>query len=455
MTQRRLINGVVFGLMVLTAAALLGCLSNEQAGAKTSDTIIRCRVEADRAVLPAGTPQKVIVKVTLDAERPPKETERPSVNLALVLDRSGSMRGDKLQKAKDAAIEALRRLSRDDVFSVVAYNHVVQTIVPARKARDIDWIENRIRSFSAGGNTALFGGVSTGAAEVRKNLDNDYVHRVILMSDGIANVGPSSPGDLGRLGAALMKEGISVTTVGVGLDYNEDLMTQLSQNSDGNTYFVENSSDLPRIFAAELGDVLNVVAKNVKIKIICPDNVKPLAVIGRDGRIKGQTVELKMNQLYGGQQKYALLELEVPERKEGDSLELAFAKISYDNPFTQTSEISSARAKARFSKSQAEVKKSVNASVQAEFELNRNALAQEAAINLADKGQVDKAAKVLNKSAKQLKETGKKLNDQNLINKAEQMEQQAVQIENEGMTKRSRKQLRTDSNQQVQQQMAH
>ena len=141
------------------------------------------------------------------------------------------------------------------MFSVIVYDHHVKTIVPAQSARNVEWIESRIRGIGPGGNTALFGGVSQGASEVRKNLSNRYVHRIILLSDGLANVGPSSPEDLGRLGAALIKEGISVTTIGVGTDYNEDLMARLSQNSDGNTYFVESGRDLPRIFAAELGDV--------------------------------------------------------------------------------------------------------------------------------------------------------------------------------------------------------
>lgn len=93
-------------------------------------------------------------------------------------------------------------------------------------------------------------------------------------------------------GAALIKEGISVTTIGVGTDYNEDLMTRLSQRSDGNSYFVESSPDLPQIFRTELGDVLSVVARKVKVMIKCPDGVRPLNIIGREGRIREHSAEL-------------------------------------------------------------------------------------------------------------------------------------------------------------------
>lgn len=264
---------------------------------------VKTRVEIDRGTLPADRVQTAVVKITLDAPAPVQRARRPAVNLCIVLDRSGSMAGPKLEKAKEAAIEALRRLDREDLFSVVVYDHTVQTVVQAQKARQVESIEALIRSIRSGGNTALFGGVSQGAAQVRKNLGSDYVHRIILLSDGIANTGPSSPEDLGRLGAALRKENISVTTVGVGTDYNEDLMTRLSESSDGNTYFVESSQDLPRIFAAELGDVLNVVARQVQVIIECPGDVRPLRIIGRDGRIKGRNVELGLNQLYGNQAK--------------------------------------------------------------------------------------------------------------------------------------------------------
>ncbi|MCF7854271.1 MAG: VWA domain-containing protein, partial [Candidatus Pacebacteria bacterium] len=129
-----------------------------------------CRVELDRDILPANQKETAVIKVTLDAPRPPAESERPPVNLSLVLDRSGSMSGSKLEKAKEAALEALRRLSAQDMFSVVIYDHNVETIVPAQNARYTEGIERRIRDIQSGGNTALFGGVSQGAAEVRKNL---------------------------------------------------------------------------------------------------------------------------------------------------------------------------------------------------------------------------------------------------------------------------------------------
>ncbi|MBF0224949.1 MAG: VWA domain-containing protein [Desulfobacterales bacterium] len=417
-----------------------------QIGKSASDnSFIKCRVETDKGILPTGRPQRTIIKVSLDAPPPSYIKERLPVNLSIVLDRSGSMSGQKIEKAKDAAVEALRRLGQKDIFSLVVYDHNVDTIVPAQNARNTEWIESRIRSIYPGGNTALFGGVSQGASEIRKNAYSGYINRIILLSDGIANVGPSSPDDLGRLGNALIKEGISVTTIGVGTDYNEDLMTRLSQNSDGNSYFVESSIDLPRIFAGELGDVLSVAAKQVTIVIECREGVRPINIIGREGRIRGNTVELYLNQLYANQEKYVLMEVEVPPGKEGQTINMVDVKINYHNPITKKNEASYGSVSAKFSSNERAVEKSVNVGVQREYHLNVNALVQDKAISLSDKGKKDEAVKELKQSSSVLREAGRKYEDTKLIKKAEEMEEQAKRIEKEGMTSRNRKALRTES----------
>ena len=439
---------------LLALSAFAGVLFfNTYTASGSGSTSVACRVEIDRAVLPAGGPQQAVVKVTLDAPPPPEIARRPAVNLAIVLDRSGSMSGRKLEKAKEAAIEALRRLAPRDLFSLVVYDHNVETIVPAQSAANTEWIEGRIRSVYSGGNTALFGGVSQGAAELRKNLYGRFVHRLILLSDGLANVGPRAPEDLGRLGAALIKEKISVTTIGVGTDYNEDLMTQLAQNSDGNSYFVESSRDLPRIFTAELGDVLSIVAQRVSLVIECPEGVRPLGIIGREGRIKNRTAEVYLNQLYGSQEKYILLEVEISGGRVGEKKPVAEARVSYENPFTRKVETAAGQVMATFSRDTVEVRQSANAAVYREYQLNLNALSQDRAISLSDKGRKKAAVDELKSSAGQLREAGKAFGDEQLLQKAEEVEAQADRIENEGMTKRTRKTLRTDSFQMKQQQL--
>ncbi|MHC5083932.1 MAG: vWA domain-containing protein, partial [Planctomycetota bacterium] len=179
------------------------------------------------------------------------------------------MSGEKIQKAKEAAILAVHRLKSTDIVSVVLYDSDVQVLVPATKLTKKEQIIRQIRTVNAGGSTALYAGVQNGADEVRKFIAANKVNRIVLLSDGLANVGPQSPNELGRLGANLVEEGISVTTIGLGLGYNEDLMSQLAYKSDGGHYFAEHADELAGVFDDEFGRATSVVAQDVTIEIIC------------------------------------------------------------------------------------------------------------------------------------------------------------------------------------------
>ncbi len=267
---------------------------------------VRLDVSLANPVLIAGKKQTTFLKVGLTGFEMEKQARRTPANIAIVIDRSGSMQGEKIKQAKQAARMAVRRLDGNDIVSIVAYDDTVSVLVPATKASDRESILAGINRIEAKGSTALFAGVSKGAAEVRKFLSRDRVNRVILLSDGLANVGPDTPGALGDLGASLVKEGISVPTIGLGLGFNEDLMSQLAQRSDGNHAFVEHSKDLVKIFNYEFGDVLSVVAQEVLITINCRKGIRPIKVLGRPADIAGQRVVATINQLYSNQEKYLI-----------------------------------------------------------------------------------------------------------------------------------------------------
>lgn len=410
-----------------------------------ADPGVVCRVETDRAVYFSGRAQKAIVKVTLDAPMAPRVDERPPVNLTIVLDRSGSMSGQKLEKACEAAIAALRRLGAKDLFSLVTYHSGVETVVPAQSAANSEWIEGRIRSIKTGGNTALFAGMSQGASEVRKNLEGNYIHRMLLLSDGLANSGPSSPTELGRLGSALMKEGISVTTIGVGTDYNEDLMTMLAQRSDGNTYFVESSRDLPRIFSAELGDVLSVVASTVEVEIIFPEGVTPLRFIGREGRIGHQRAELSLNQLYGGQEKYALIEVQLPEGFKGETRQIAEAHCRYENRISNRAASSTAIARVSYSERETDVEASVNSPVIKAQVINVMAEVNEQAIQMADQQQFKDASELMLSNSVWAKETAEKYDLKELEPVYNNMRNDAAEISSSGSLPNAKRKLMKSS----------
>jgi Ca-activated chloride channel family protein len=287
------------------------------------------------------------LKVGLKGFHLENDTKRTSVNVAIVLDRSGSMSGSKLENAKKAAMAAIERLSPEDIVSIIAYDTNVEILVPATKARDKEMIRSRIQSLTAGSNTALFAGVSKGAAEIRKFINRDMVNRVILLSDGLANEGPSSPSELAQLGKSLVKEGISVSTFGLGLQYNEDLMTQLASESEGNHAFIESPGDLLRIFNLEFGDVLSVVAQEITINIECR-NFKPTKILGRDAEIRGNHVYLSLNQLYSDQIKEIILESEIPATADQKNQPEAKVTVTLTNMVTHHADQLSASAAVSF-----------------------------------------------------------------------------------------------------------
>lgn len=441
--------------VALTGATSLYFPARANAAAAPIDEPVRLHVDVDRLVLPADSRERAVVRIGLDCLRPPRRDRRAPVNLALVIDRSGSMAGDKIARAREAALEAVRRLASDDIVALIAYDTHVQTLVAAQRVGDGRRLESAICGIEAGGNTALYGGVMRGAAEIRRFLeDSRYTNRLILLSDGLANVGPSSADDLARLGASLGREGISVTTVGLGLGYNEDLMTRLAQRSDGNTYFVEHSGDLPRIFAAELGDVLNVVARRVVIEIEFPDGVRPLRFVGREGAIRGQRAELTLNQLYGGQEKFALVEVEVEPVRPGVELEIVRARVNFEDTVNRKAARLDGGRKVQFSASRETVVQSADHKVQADYAANRIAVAKDEAIALVDSNRRDAAAGVLRARTQELQKMAETYGNAEVRQLVEAAAPLAAKIDRDGLGNAERKNLRAEAAQTTNQQSA-
>jgi len=405
----------------------------------SSPAAISCKVEPERSVLAAEKPESIMVKVSLRGTERTLQGERSPINMALVIDRSGSMSGDRIAQAKDAAIVAVERLTASDIISVVIFDHTIDTIVPAQYVTNKQDIIARIREITARGNTAIFGGVSQAAAEVRKNIERGYINRIVLLSDGQANVGPQSPADLGRLGVSMMKEKISVTTIGVGLGYNEDLMTRLASKSDGNSYFVENSDDLPRIFKSELGSVLSVVAKSVQLSVRFSSGATPVEIVGRDGHIDGKTVTLDFNQIYSAQEKYVLIRTECEPGRSGDSRTIAQAEVSFKDVEANTSRRVSAVGTVNFSESAVVVRESVKKDVVREAALNYNTKIVEQAIRLADEGKREEAAQLFERQAATLKKQAADYDLRDLSAEADYQMSNSMKVKSSGLDARSRK----------------
>jgi Ca-activated chloride channel family protein len=398
----------------------------------------------EQPVLESGETQRTYIKVGIKGYETDGSIDRPPVNVAIVLDRSGSMSGDKIRQAKEAAKYAVDLLGPQDILSIITYESTVDVLMPATRVADKNRVKSLIDEIQIAGSTALFAGVSKGAEELRKFLDRDRVNRIILLSDGIANVGPDSPGALGDLGSALRKQGISVSTTGLGLGYNEDLMFRLAQKSDGNHAFVENAKDLVRIFDYEFRDVMSVVAQDVRIKMKLLNGVKPIRVLNRDAEIFEDEVSVIINQVYSSQEKYFLLEVEVPAGADQDVIEVAAVDVSYRNLKTQREENLSDslgvtytdNSTVAFDSREKEVAEAVVLQVATE-----NA---DRAVALRDEGKLEEAQGVLEANALFLNQSATELGSNKLLEYADDNEEFAEEII-EGDWVEQRKMMRDSS----------
>ncbi len=393
-------------MKMLMAFTLIYLASMGVTFAKEASNQVKLDVAPLRSTLKAGEKQTTWLRVGLEGYRVESEKKRAPVNLAIVLDKSGSMSGQKIEQARKAAIDALNLLNANDIVSIITYDTTVSVLVPATKMTDRESIEQAIRSIQADGSTALFAGVSKGAAEVRKFLDRERVNRIVLLSDGLANSGPSTPGELAALGASLMKENISVSTLGLGLDYNEDLMVQLARKSGGNHHFIEKATELADIFRQEFDDAISVVAQEVDVKIRIAEGIRPVRVLGNDADINGQQIITRLAQIYSRQNKYVIVEVELPTSEHKSHRELANVTVSYTNMKTLVTDRLSSSASVRFSKSDDEVEKSLNKSVLADVVALVSSEKNKLATKYLDEGNLELSRKALRENVDYLNKNG-------------------------------------------------
>lgn len=393
----------------------------------------------------AGKPQNLYLKIGLTGSHL-ESADRIPVNIGLVLDKSNSMHGLKLVRAKEAASMAIDRLNSHDIASIIAYNGHVEVILPATKVIDKEDISFALENIYPSGSTALFAGVSKGADEVRKYLHHHQINRVILLSDGQANVGPRTPRELGMLGEALSREGISVTTIGLGLGYNEDLMQTLARHSGGNHAFAQDADDLSKIFQNEFNDVLSAVANDVRIHIQCMPGIKPIRVLGRQAYISKSTVDVDINQIYSKHQKYFILEVQIPALAAGQRLQLASVKVQYNNLKSREKDFLTSSLNIAVSNNKEKVTNSINSTVMIAAIEFLSAQHNEQAINLRDQGKIKEATKVLYDSANFIQAHAVRYKSKRLENLAKKQLHRAGNLE-DGNWIITRKKLRQDIHQ--------
>ena len=431
----------------LSNLLLLSVFVNFSANAKSTQKQVRISSGLATPVLAANKTQNAYIRVALTGFEIEPQKYRTPLNVAIVLDQSSSMSGQKIQQAKQAARIAIEQLDENDIISIITYDSTVNVLVPATKASNKHELFDQLNHIFARGSTALFAGTSKGGYEVRKFLNKERVNRVVLLSDGIANIGPSSPSDLGQLGYAFAKDGISVSTIGLGLGYNEDLMTQLANYSDGNHTFVENAADLARVFEKEFGQAKSIVAQDININIILNENIKPVRIIGRDGDIIGNIITTRMNQIYSQQESYVIVEVQVPANKSGAQQAIAKVNVEYDHMVTNKRFDLNDNITASFSDSEEKVKKSIDKTVyKSAVRQVANERRNEAVI-LRDQGQNKAAEAKLTVSSNFLQRAAEVISSDELHQESQGLKEEATDVSSSSPSdwRKKRKELKERS----------
>lgn len=339
--------------------------------------------------------------VTITAPPPASTGGRPPLNLAAVVDRSGSMYGAKLHFTKQALRFLVDQVGQSDRLAVVTYDDEVTVPLPSQPVAQKDAVKAMLANIAAGGSTNLSGGLATGMQQIRPHAGRGLVSRVLLMTDGLANVGVTDPDTLVGWARAWRQKGLGLSTMGVGDVFNEDLLVALAEAGGGNFHYIEDPDKIPEIFSRELQGLLEVAVQGLQLRVEVEPGVAVAGVIGYRPQGSPQRAEVTLPDLYGAEVKSVLIRLAVAappaDGKLGRVVLDYLPAAPGGEPSTITAEVSLA-----VTADPARLSAPPDEAVMRQVRLSEASAAWDEAIALADEGDLQGAAVRLFRAAEDL-----------------------------------------------------
>lgn len=315
----RVRRGLALGAVVLSCGGLVlykapaqarSAFSMTAAAGKNASSFsgpgVHGSIALSQAKVLAGQRQPVYaeIKLTADATTPAKE--RAPIAMAVVLDTSGSMSGEKITEARRAVLALLRDMRDDDEIAFVRYSSSSELVQPLARVGDVRAsLESRIQELRADGGTNIASGLSTGRAALGR-ADSGRIKRIVLVSDGLDGSRASSE----ALARSSFDSGITVSSLGVGLDFDESYMGSVATNGHGNFAFVKDGADMTAFLRKELVETSSTTIEHAKVRVRIPAGARFVRASGADARVDGDEVELTFGALFSGDQRRALVELD-------------------------------------------------------------------------------------------------------------------------------------------------
>lgn len=280
------------------------------------------------ALAPEKT-ENLNILITIEAPELKKVEKRPPVNVSLVIDRSGSMaEAKKIDYARIAGKTLVNSLDKDDYFALVIYDAEVNVLYPLGPVTDKQKLNQMIDGITPNSMTFLSGGLEEGIKELKKEKANGP-SRVILLSDGLANQGITNVEQVAAIGAKSRDEGISVSAIGLGLDFNENMMQHLAQRGGGQYYYINDAEFLPSVFKEELNRVVASFTKDLEIRIVPASKDTKIEIYGYSTAKDKETLRIETSDLSSGEKRQIMLNLAVtPTQKDGKE-DLGVLKLGY------------------------------------------------------------------------------------------------------------------------------